>query len=572
MSFKALGEKRRGRRWFLGASGSAIAAAGLAAAGCGGTKSARPSPAASNTPRPNTSPTAAPKPQSRQRGGTLQYTGFVQGDGIADPQRTEAGPFYGQQSMVFSRLLTYKSQATQELAPDLATGMPEQADAQTLTFHLNPGAHWQTRDPVNGRRVTADDVKLSISRQQSDASFPWSAHWDNIDTINTPDDATISFHFKAPMAPMVSYFAGVNAFVVPSELVSAGFSMSNQVGSGPFTWVDWQPANFASVARNPAWFGGNQRPFLDAAVMTQPHDATEIEAKLRVKQFDAATIAKPEADALMSSLPELKLTQQGHSLFYGMRFIVTRPPFNDVRVRTALTIALDRAGMAQRFFAGSAQPNPWVSWPITAWTLPQAELMAQPGYHADAAGRAKDIADAKAMLSAAGTPANLNLYVLDQAETSLQLGTAVWSQLKANLGLDITVSPVSLAQLGKGLIAGGYAWAAAPDTGWIDLDDWIYPYFHSTGSRNSFALRDSDLDALIVSQRNELDATKRQQIGYDIQRKLLALNAGVNFLSEKVLTLAWPYVKSLPADASDGYQDRFADCWIDKDDPTYRGR
>ena len=567
MSFTALGEKRRGRRWFLGASGATVAATALAVSGCGGGSAAKPSVVASKTV-----PTATPKAQSRQRGGTLQYTGFVLGDGIADPQKTEAGPFYGQQSMVYSRLLAYKSQATQELAADLATGMPEQADPQTLTFHLNPGAHWQESDPVKGRRVSADDVKLSISRQQGDTSFPWSAHWDNIDTISAPDDATVTFHFKSPLAPMVSYFAGVNAFIVPSEVVTAGFTMANQVGSGPFTWVDWQDGNFASVARNPNWFGGGQRPFLDAAVMTQPHDATEIEAKLRVKQFDAATVAKPQADSLMASLPDLKLNEQGHSLFYGMRFIVTRPPFNDVRVRTALTIALDRAGMAQRFFAGSAEPNPWVSWPVTAWTLPQAELAAQAGYHTDAAGRAKDIADAKAMLSAAGTPANLDLYVLDQAENSLHLGTAVWSQLKTNLGLDITVSPVSLAQLGQGLIAGGYGWAAAPDMGWIDLDDWIFPYFHSTGSRNSFALRDSDLDKVIESQRTELDASKRQQIGFDIQRRLLALNAGVNFLSEKVLTLTWPYVKSLPTDTSDGYQGRFADCWIDKDDPTYHGR
>ncbi|MBN9491860.1 ABC transporter substrate-binding protein [bacterium] len=572
MSFTALGEKRRGRRWFLGASGSAVAAAALAAAGCGGGDSARPSPAGSKTPQRGQSPAPTPQPQSRQRGGTLQYTGFVQGDGIADPHRTEAGPFYGQQSMVYSRLLTFKSQATQDLSPDLATGMPEQADPQTLTFHLNPGAHWHDSEPVKGRPVTSDDVKLSISRQQGDTSFPWSAHWDNIDNITTPDDATITFHFKSPLAPMVSYFAGVNAFIVPSEVVSAGFTMSDQVGSGPFTWVDWQEGKFASVARNPHWFGGNQRPFLDAAVMTQPHDATEIEAGLRVKQFDAATVARPQADRLMSAIPDLKLIEQGHSLFYGMRFIVTRPPFNDVRVRTALTIALDRAGMAQRFFAGSAEPNPWVSWPVTKWALPQAELQSQPGYHTDPAGRAKDIADAKAMLSAAGTPANLDLRVLDQAENSLQLGTSIWSQLKVNLGLDITVSPVSLAQLGKGLIAGGYSWAAAPDVGWIDLDDWVFPYFHSTGSRNSFALRDADLDKAIEAQRTELDPTKRQQLGYQVQRQLLALNAGVNFLSEKVLTLSWPYVKAFPTDASDGYQDRFADCWLDKDDPSYHGR
>jgi peptide/nickel transport system substrate-binding protein len=576
MSFKALGEKRRSRRWFLGVSGSAVTAAGLAVSGCAGQSKAKPSPSAraSTTAKAGGSPAAtrSPASQDRKRGGTLQYTGFVLSDNIADPHRTQAGPFYGQQAMVFSRLLTYTSQATQDLLPDLATGMPEQVDSETLTFHINPDAHWQDREPLNGRPVTAKDVQVSITRQQSDTSFPYGTKWDNIDKIDTPDDRTVTFHFKSPMAPMVSYFADVNSFILPAEVASAGFTLENQVGSGPFTWVDWQEGNFASVARNPHWFGGNERPFLDAVVMTQPHDSSEIEAKLRVKELDAATVSREQAGRLTDAVPELKLLTQGHSLFYGMRFFLPKPPFNDVRVRTALTIALDRAGMAQRFFDGSAEPNPWVSWPITKWSLPQAELQTLPGYHQDQDGRAKDIADAKAMLSAAGTPANLTLYVLDQAENSLQLGTAVWSQLKTNLGLDITVTPVPLSQLGKGLIDGGYAWAAAPDVGWIDLDDWVFPYFHSTGIRNSFALRDSDLDKAIESQRGELDAMKRQQIGFDIQRKLLALNAGVNFLSEKVITLTWPYVQGFPTDASDGYQDRFASCWLDKSDATYHGR
>lgn len=576
MSFRALGERRRSRRWFLGLTGSAATTAGLLAAGCTGSSRNRPaatSTAQSTAPRTTQSPgSKTPASSNRKRGGTLQYTGFVQSDNIADPHKTQAGPFYGQQAMVYSRLLRYTSQATQELTADLATGMPEQPDSETLTFHLNPGARWHAGDPVNGRNVTAQDVQLSISRQQGDLSFPYSARWDHIDRISTPDDRTVSFHFKSPVAPMVSYFAEPNSFIVPKEVVEAGFTLANQVGSGPFTWVDWQEGNFASVARNPQWFGGNERPFLDAVVMTQPHDATEIEARLRVKEFDAASVAKPRADQLDKGIPELVRTTQGHSLFYGMRFFLPKAPFNDVRIRTALTIAIDRGAMAQRFFAGSASANPWVSWPVTKWALPQDELLTLPGYHEDEAGKAKDIADAKAMLAAAGTPANLDIRVLDQAETSLQLGTAIWAQLKANLGIEIAVTPVPLAQLGKGLIDGGYTWAAAPDIGWIDLDDWVFPYFHSTGARNSFALRDADLDKSIEAQRGELDADKRQQIGYDIQRKLLQLNAGVNFLSEDVITLSWPYLNDFPTDASDGFQDRFADCWLDQQDPAFHGR
>jgi hypothetical protein len=53
---------------------------------------------------------------------------------------------------------------------------------------------------------------------------------------------------------------------------------------------------------------------------------------------------------------------------------------------------------------------------------------------------------------------------------------------------------------------------------------------------------------------------------------LLNLNVGVNFVSERVVALAHPYVRNFPLDVSDGYQHRFADCWIDQNDPSFRGR
>ena len=584
MAFERFEQKRGSRRWFLGVSGAAAGAAGLAAVGCGsGKKSTTPTrtagAGAKGTPSPR--PSGSPSSGGGQRGETLRYTGYVVGDGQYDPHKTQAGPFYGQQALVYSRLLSYQSQQDGTLAIDLATNMPEQPDGQTLIFHLNQTARWQDADPLNGRQVTAQDVQFSIERQiQGDSSFVRKARWANIDTIETPDPGTIKFHLKAPMAPMVEGFADVNAFIIAPEMVADGraFSASNQIGSGPFNWVDWQEGQFASVARNPKWFGGNSRPFLDGVTLTQPKDTSEVEAKLRTKKLDVAFVGRPQADKLKSKSELASLQEQtvGHSLFFGMRFFMQTAPFNDVRVRTALSLALDRRDMLQQFFAGSGEVNPWISWPIKRWTLPQSELMTLAGYRAGAAGRAQDITDAKALLAAyvaeKPLPATLNLYVLDDAERAIKLGSVMRDQLKQTLNLDITVSLVNQAQMGTGLLDGSYSWAAAPDNGWVDLDDWVYPYFHSSGTKNTFPLRDADLDKVIESQRTELDASKRRDIGYDIQRKLLVINPAVNFVSETLVTLAWPYVRDFPLDASDGYQDRFANCWIDRTQADFKGR
>jgi peptide/nickel transport system substrate-binding protein len=585
MAFERFEKKQVSRRWFLGLSGAAASAAGLAAAGCGGGKKSGGSPrTAASASKSTASPRAGGSPASGtpgQRGETLRYTGYVVGDGQFDPHKTQAGPFYGQQALVFSRLLDYQSQQDGKLAIDLATNVPEQPDAQTLVFHLNKDARWHDADPLNGRQVTAQDVQFSIQRQmQGDSSFVRKARWANIDTIETPDPSTITFHLKAPMASMVEAFADVNSFIVAPELVAGGraFTASTQIGSGPFKWVDWQEGQFASVARNPKWHGGNGRPFLDGVTLTQPKDTSEVEAKLRTKKLDVAFVGRPQADKLKSKTELASLQEQtvGHSLFFGMRFFLQTAPFNDIRFRTALSLALDRRDMLQQFFSGSGEVNPWISWPIKRWTLPQSELVTLAGYRPGAAGRTQDITDAKGLLAAyvaeKPLPAPLNLYVLDDAERAIKMGTVMREQLKQTLNLDVTVSLVNQAQLGSGLLDGSMAWAAAPDNGWIDLDDWVYPYFHSAGTKNTFPLRDADLDKVIESQRTELDANKRRDIGYDIQRKLLVLNPAVNFVSETLVSLAWPYVRDFPLDASDGYQHRFADCWIDRSQPDFKGR
>jgi len=233
--------------------------------------------------------------------------------------------------------------------------------------------------------------------------------------------------------------------------------------------------------------------------------------------------------------------------------------------------------MLQQFFAGSGEVNPWISWPIKRWTLPQAELSTRPGYRPGASGRADDIKEAKALLAAftseKALPTDaLGLLVVDEAEKNLRMGTVIFEQLKKTLDLNVQVYPVPAADLGQRLISLNAPWAVGPDDGWVDLDDWVYPYFHSEGTKNSFPLRDKEMDALIVAQRVELNEDKRREIGYQIQRKLLDLNVGINFVSERVVALAWPYLRNFPLDVADGYQHRLADCWMDQGDPSYRGR
>jgi ABC-type transport system substrate-binding protein len=580
MMRERLGEKRVSRRWMLGAMGATAGAAGLAALRCsdGDGDSPAPTPTEIENGTPGASPT--PRQQDGKRGETLRFTGFVARDQTFDPHKTQAGPFYGHQALIYSRLLAYQDQAKGAIVPDLAAAMPEMPDGQTTVFRLNPNARWHELAPLNGRSVTAADVKYSIERQLAgDQSLVRKAQWSVIDGIDIPNERTVTFKLKSPMAALHHLFADVHSFIVAPEVSGDKNDIGStaQVGSGPFQWVEWVDGRHASVRRNPNWHGGDRRPNLDGVSLVQPASTATVEGALRTREVDAATVGRVLADKLKKAIPQLTETTMGHSQFFGMRFSLGNDPFNDLRFRSAVTIALDRRAMIDKFFGGSGGVNPWVSWPMTDWALPETELTTSPGYRPGAGGRGEDLREARALLEAFKSEKKLKddlpLFVLQETEAALEFGATIKAQLAESLGLEqVRVVPLPLAELARLLLTGEAPWAAAPDNGWIDLDDWVYPYFHANGTKNSFPLRDAEMTAMIDAQRVELDKNARREIGYNIQRRLLALNVGVNLVSERVVSLAWPYVKGFPLDTADGYQHRFADCWIDQADPTFRGR
>lgn len=573
------------RRRFLALAGSAAGMAGLTAAGCGGGGNGESTPSPSATSPSPTEPgaTAIPTPTrdpNDRHGSTLRYSGFVLSGGASlDPHRTRSGPLLAQQALVYSRLLTYANQAEGILQADLAMDLPEQPDAQQYIFRLNPAARWHQGEPTAGRAVTAEDVRFSIERQaQGDLSFVRRAQWSLVESIDTPDDQTVILNLSQPYADLPSLAAEPWSLIVAPDVVESGdpFTASRQIGSGPFTWLEWQEGSFASVARNADWHGTNELPYLDGVVLSHASSTDEVEGALRTRDLDVANVGRLQADRLRESLPELQERRVGQSTFFGMRFFTAGAPYSDIRLRTAISIALDRRAMVDDFFGGSGVVNPWISTPVSRWSLPQQELQGLAGYRPGSGGRSEDIAEANALLDtmrAEGSiPDTLELLVTSDVETSLGMGTTIASQLRENLGLDVTVTPVQITELAQRLVDGNAPWAVGSDTGWLTLDDWVYQYFHSTGSNNSFPIRDPDLDALLEAQRAEMDEATRQGQAYDIQRRLLTLNAGVNLVSEEAVVLSWPYIRDFPLDITDGYQDRVSGTWIDQGDPAFDRR
>lgn len=566
------------------------------------------------------------------RGGTLTYIGF---DPVVldryDPHQTQFGPMYSNQSAVFSKLYRYASHdepTWENILPDLAESAPEMiGDPNAPTEYvikIRQGVRFHDTEKIRsnfpdlaGRELTVDDVIFSYDRQRNEdsAQRPYyyrSSQYATIDTIEKIDDYTMKIKTNGPVAPFYHFMADTNAMIIPKEIVDMEKGPTGEpwdsvdalagrepgpgdrmIGSGPFMWDSLTFGIEYKAIRNPDWFGWGDpdlnRPYLDGYLATgQGLNDPTVESLFRRKEIDTAGfIDNPSwIVGIKEEEPELEFLRAPTSGWLNTRFKLFCKPFDDWRVRRALHLATDRQQIVQIIGSGAWNVAGPITKAISYWALPEEELMTLPGYRTDKAGRDADLAEARQLFEAAGSPEIPQIWFADiPAYIRRYAPSYIETTLRKNLGItqEIDFQAVPYSRIAEGLLkdecdVGGFTWGF--DNGWIDLDDWFYPYFITDGPKNSFRVSDPDLDLLLEAQRREFDADARLDLSYQIQRYVLgetnpeapAANARIDYASPGGGTIAWPYVKNRTGFPWFGNNYWFADVWFDKNDPSYEGR
>jgi peptide/nickel transport system substrate-binding protein len=601
------------RRLLSGALGTGAGLAAMSLVGCESGNEGSPA-----TPDASPLATASPgteRPQlepATSRGSIIRYFNYdAMPLDTLDPHQTQFGPLYNTHSAIFSKVLKYDDSATCVIDTDLAEAIPETADQLTYVVKIRPNVRFHDTDKVRknfpntaGRELTAEDVKYSIERQTNKESprsglYYRGSQWETVDKIEMPDGPqglTLKITTKRPTAPFLHFLADTNAFIIAKELVDEQDQMNaydKMVGSGPFMLDKLVPLQVVRCVRNPNWFAkddlANQglpdRPIIDGyEALWSPEDDTVAEAAFKSKQVDTTGYLDPSNADRIAEQTGCKITETLISAWVTSRFLLAdspkaTTPFKDFRLRQALSIAIDRNRMGQAMYRGSFVFASPVGQAIKPWCLPIDELVKKPGYRFERGVREQDLADARQMWDAAGGPDVGPVKAIYTAVPSWVKN--YWPQVEREvnevLGLELKshMDPTGYTEIVQCLLEKRpeCLFGMAFDNGWIDLDDWLYPYFHSTGPKNSFNLSDPELDHMLDAQRAEFDLEKRQQLGYQIQHYLLdKVLARLDWVSQIARSTGWNYGRNVRSMIWFGNMFHLANYWLDSSDPAFQGR
>ena len=310
---------------------------------------------------------------------------------------------------------------------DVATGNLaeswETPDPLTIVFHIRQGVHWQDKPPMNGRELTAQDVEFNLHRikgwgKEGEPAQQFEVFRMPVESITATDQWTVVVKMEEPSLEAVPSFAnGTMAYILPPEVIEQHGDYRdwrNMVGTGPFVMTDIVEGVSMTRTRNPDYWGHDEKyqenrlPYVDEVRHLFMGDEATLLAALRSDQIDmihhTGSVSIQSIDtvrSLQQTNPEL---QVGPTWFYngsGAAMNIRKPPFDDIRVRQAMQMALDLDTINEAYYSGfaNAAPTGVMGHDLTGFHVPFAEWPEElkRTYRYDPEG-------AEALLDAAGYP------------------------------------------------------------------------------------------------------------------------------------------------------------------------
>jgi peptide/nickel transport system substrate-binding protein len=489
---------------------------------------------------------------------------------VIDPRLTQSVGTFQFVGLTSNRLTRYgfadevSGPSDLSLKGDLAESWSASPDYRVWTFKLRQGVKWQNAAPVNGREFVAADVKYCFEQYAKEGVQSFT--FQEIEATETPDKYTVRVHLKTPNTLFPQNLAEPVAVMFSREVLEQDGDLKKRlIGTGPFTMKEHTRKVRVVLQRNPDYFDKG-RPYIDEYVILSTPDAATRLAAFRTGQADFIWVASPsEVETIRKTNPNAVVQSYHNTLApFGVALAQDKPPFNDVRVRRAISMAIDRQKMVDTVFEGHG---------ILGWGVPYV-------YYQDTAPTAKDLgpywqyrpADAKKLLAEAGHPNGFETTLFyyeyfPQMTSEVQL---VQQDLKKNLNIDIKITKLDYTTYYGRYVDNkwdGMSWGFQSGHA-IGLDERTYQYMHSGSTKNFFRVNDPVIDDLTTKLRRTPDRAEQRALAKKIVDREYDQVLRMWMPYDNGFLVFQPHVRNAAAGAlrrTDGYgSPALARTWLDK--------
>jgi peptide/nickel transport system substrate-binding protein len=424
---------------------------------------------------------------------------------------------------VYNTLIQFDPHNYPQIIGDLAESWTVSDDSLTYTFTLHKGVKFH-----DGSELTSADVKASWDRivfPPEGVLSPRRSNYEMVKSIEAPDPNTVVFRLHHPSPSFLTSLGHPANFIYAKKYLDsdAQYYKAHTVGTGPFKLKNYVRGSVIELERNRDYFKKGL-PHLDGIKYFIIPDTSARAKALRSGRVDVEFrgFAPSEADAVVQQLGDRVTVAYPKAISnWGVAINVDKKPFDDERVRKALSLAIDRYDMAKTVGPlTSLETVGGLMHPDSPWGLSSEELQELPGFSKD---HTANLREAKRLLAEAGHPngfktvltnRNVKLPYIDmavylisawkkigvEAEHKLE-ESATWSQTRVTRDFELLVDPYGSATVG-------------------DPDE-LMDKFTSSGQENWGRFKEPVADALFAQQAKEMNEQKRIELVKEMEKAIL---------------------------------------------------
>jgi peptide/nickel transport system substrate-binding protein len=468
---------------------------------------------------------------------------------------------------LYSTLLQFDPQKYPNIIGDAGTEWKVSPDGLTVTVKVRQDIKFHDGSPLSAADVKATYDKIVFPPKGTRSTRK--AHYSAVQAIEAPDASTVVFKLKHPSASFLNNLASPWNVIFPKKYLDKdpNHFMKNVVGSGPFKFKSYVRGSTFEGERNPNYFV-KDRPYLDGYKFFISPETSVRAAALRSGRayIEFRGMPNSEVDAIKNQLGD-KVTVQSAPTpgWWAISFNNRIKPYTDVRVRKALTLAIDRytAGRVLYPLTGLQNVGALVR-PGSEWAMSPSELEKFPGFGRDIE---KSRAEARKLLAEAGFPNGFKAVMKNRnVKLPYQDFAVFFIQEWKKIGVEVENRPLETAAwFADGRDTGNFELMVDPHVDFMDEPDLTLVDFVSTSSTNWGRISDPQIDDLYERQARALDKAERKKLVNQLEAIVLDKAYYVSGLWWTRSIVHWSKVKNWITPPSHYSNQKLQDVWLSED-------